>query len=324
MNTDLESIQRLASSLSGTAVRSVELIAHGGNNRVFRIQAAGRKFALKLYPRLDEDPRDRLTHEFDGLEFLKAAGIGGIPMPIACDRELRAALYTWIEGAPVTTHGVAEVDQLVAFMRRLHAARSLPGAQNLPVAAEAVFTGAELVGQIERRLVRFGAVAGKRRELAELVEAVRDELIRRLPPGEYPLASALRTLSPSDLGFHNTIRLGDGGLGFIDFEYFGWDDPVKLVSDVLWHPGHQLSDEERLHFRRQASDIYSADSAFQARLYRQFPLYGLRWALIVLNEFLPLAWKRRRFAGRLEADRQEIEERQLAKAQDLLAAVRAI
>jgi hypothetical protein len=55
------------------------------------------------------------------------------------------------------------------------------------------------------------------------------------------LAEEMRTLSPSDFGFHNAIRKTDGTLCFIDFEYFGWDDPVKLTADFLHHPGMALS-----------------------------------------------------------------------------------
>jgi len=131
-----------------------------------------------------------------------------------------------------------------------------------------------------------------------------------------------QTLSPSDIGFHNALRGADGTLAFVDFEYFGWDDPAKLVSDVLWHPGHTLAPHEALEFRARAADIYSADPDFEVRLATLFPFFGLRWALIVLNEFLSSDRERREFAGK-SGDRLEIEERQLAKARDLVERVRA-
>ena len=34
-----------------------------------------------------------------------------------------------------------------------------------------------------------------------------------------------RTLSPSDFGFHNALLRGGREWVFLDFEYFGWDDP---------------------------------------------------------------------------------------------------
>ena len=58
------------------------------------------------------------------------------------------------------------------------------------------------------------------------------------PSNEIPTNA--RTLSPSDFGFHNTLRRPDGELAFLDFEYFGWDDPAKTITDFLLHPGMQL------------------------------------------------------------------------------------
>ena len=47
-------------------------------------------------------------------------------------------------------------------------------------------------------------------------------------------------LNPSDFGFHNTLKKKNK-LFFLDFEYFGWDDPVKLTADFIWHPSHSLN-----------------------------------------------------------------------------------
>ena len=41
-----------------------------------------------------------------------------------------------------------------------------------------------------------------------------------------------RILSPSDFGLHNTISKKNK-LYFFDFEYFGWDDPIKLICDFF-------------------------------------------------------------------------------------------
>ena len=40
-------------------------------------------------------------------------------------------------------------------------------------------------------------------------------------------------LSPSDFGFHNSLMTINGSLTFIDFDYFDWDDPVKLTADFI-------------------------------------------------------------------------------------------
>ena len=55
----------------------------------------------------------------------------------------------------------------------------------------------------------------------------------------------MQVLSPSDFGFHNAILKESGDLVFLDFEYFGRDDPVKLMADFIWHPGMKLSNLQK-------------------------------------------------------------------------------
>src|SRR5208282_1028404 len=74
-----------------------------------------------------------------------------------------------------------------------------------------------------------------------------------------PLDPFRRTLSPSDFGFHNARRRADRSLIFYDFEYFGWDDPVKPVCDFVLHPGMTISDAQRRGFVSGAAEIYGAD-----------------------------------------------------------------
>lgn len=323
--TAIASAQRLC----GAPVVAAQSCGGGGNNRVFRIETADATYALKCYGSSALDGRDRLGHEFDGLHFLKALGIGkALPAALAVDREARCALYEWIEGGPVSSHDSADIAAVVGLMTALHQARGAAGAKALPEATEAVLRLGDLVDQLEHRLARLDAVAPAEPMLAAFLrEELRPQIARRTArlngwEMQTPLAPAQRTLSPSDFGFHNAVRRGDGSLAFIDFEYFGWDDPVKLVADFLWHPAMQLSEDERGEFIAAATALFAADAAFTPRLAVCFPLYGLRWTLIILNEFVPQLWARRAFAGR-GGDWGAAKRDQLRKARTNLAAVRS-
>ena len=74
----------------------------------------------------------------------------------------------------------------------------------------------------------------------------------------------------------------------------------------------------RDRFRRAALAIYGGDASFGARLEALYPLFGLRWALILLNEFLPDRWRLRVAAGETESWAQA-KTRQLARARELVA-----
>ena len=130
-----------------------------------------------------------------------------------------------------------------------------------------------------------------------------------------------RTLVPSDFGFHNALRDSQGDLTFIDFEYFGWDDPVKLASDSLLHPGTPMTQAVRSRLRSAMLDLHANNPGFPARFAAFFPLFGLRWVLILLNEFHPERWRRRVLAGDREGW-QQAKERQLRAARDMLAELR--
>jgi adenylate kinase len=52
-------------------------------------------------------------------------------------------------------------------------------------------------------------------------------------------------------------------------------------------------------------------------------MFGLKWCLILLNEFLPAQLLRRRFAGMSDRDREARQTEQLAKAQSMLSMVLA-
>ena len=109
----------------------------------------------------------------------------------------------------------------------------------------------------------------------------------------------------------------DGRIVFLDFEYFGWDDPVKLASDFVLHPGMDLTLELKKRFLESMSDVFGADKTFCMRLRASLPLYAMRWTMILLNEFLPERWTRRVMAG-ADGDRDVILKTQLAKARTMI------
>jgi hypothetical protein len=106
-----------------------------------------------------------------------------------------------------------------------------------------------------------------------------------------PLALELepdrRALSPSDFGFHNAIRRPDGALAFVDFEYFGWDDPAKTVVDFLLHPGMTISQPLKQRFADRFVDAFAFVPELAARARLVYPMFGLKWCVILLNDFLP-------------------------------------
>lgn len=327
----LAQAQAVAESILGMPAQVELAPAAGRNSRIYRVRSRAGDFALKQYPAMIDDPRDRLATEIGALRLMARHGIEAVPRVAGVDRERGYALLTWIEGAPVDDVMDADVDAGVAFLSAVHAMRKMDAAAEQPPASEACLCGREIERQINARLARLRESA-REPELLEFIEtSFAPVLARSLAEARRTLTSAhldftvelpheWQSLVPSDFGYHNSLRRRDGSLAFVDFEYFGWDDPVKLTADLLLHPGVPLATPQRRRFREAAVRLYGEDRMFEARLAAYLPLFGLRWVLILLNEFVPERWQRQMLAGSSESW-SGAKARQLARARRLLAAL---
>jgi hypothetical protein len=319
----------VAGAMLGTPVAVQQVVGGGRNSRIWRANASGRLFALKQYPSRRDDPRDRLATEVAALRLMNEAGIDSIPRVIAVDEVRGYALFSWIEGVLVTTASEQDIDAAAGFLQAVHGCRLAPGAEKQPLASEACLSADEVQRQVAMRLQSLAGLPAEerpcRRFLAEDFTPAFDRLTQEarvhFAAAGLDFAAELpqerRSLVPSDFGFHNSLRRGDGSLAFVDFEYFGWDDPVKLTADVLLHPGSPLPPAQHRRFRDAAERIYGDDPSFGTRLKALLPLFALRWVLILLNEFLPDRWQRRVLAG-VSEDWTEAKVRQLTKARAML------
>lgn len=324
-------IMQLARDLCPATVNAVQRINGGGNNLLYRVDTGDLQYALKVYLLPSNDERDRLQQEFAAYRFLHDNNVTEMPAPVTSDPSRGAAVYTWIDGTSASTPDGTDIDRAVTFLEKLHTLRHAPGAEALSHAAEASLSPAQLLSQITPRRERLAEPAVTMPELMKFLEQdfdpalhrFRDQALRAYETRGWSwdedITPAQRTLSPSDFGFHNALRVNGDSLVFFDFEYFGWDDPVRAVADFLLHPGHVLDQDARQRFCTAMTAVYgAADPGFAERLNILYPMVALRWAMIALGDFLP-----QRMARRLHlessADTAQILDRQLGKARTFVA-----
>jgi Ser/Thr protein kinase RdoA (MazF antagonist) len=298
----------IARKLVGEPLLRVSRVGGGRNSRVYRVDTRDRVFALKQYPSLEDDPRDRLGVEANALKWMANHRLDMVPRLVAMDNVTNCALLTWAEGSQVRDVGPSDIDQAVGFLGAL---KRLRGTVSFPVshlASEACLSGIELERQIRTRVADLDGLEDEPALRAFLTGEFAGTLEDCLSTARKVLSSAglsfqreltqeQRSLVPSDFGFHNALRDEKGRLTFIDFEYFGWDDPAKLTADMLLHPGTPVATELRSRFQVAAEKLYGDDPEFATRLCAFHPLFGMRWVLILLNEFHPERWRRRILAG---------------------------
>ena len=327
-----DEVAKLAGDLMGNYVTLAEPISKGANNRVYRLRSSTGDSVIKFYFQHPSDPRDRLGTEFKSLSFLWAQGFRQIPKPLNAWPQHACALYSLVDGVtPAGQRKDQDIDQVIDFLKTLNGFSKSPDSKGLPLASEAFFSPLGIADNIKGRLKRFN-FENQQDEYRALHVYLHKEFLPLLAeieswskaclknqgiPWDQDLLEKYRTLSPCDFGFHNALRSPQGAMFFLDFEYFGWDDPVKMVADFLWHPAMSLTEDCKARFIHRMQSVFNDDQAFKTRLKALSPLFGLKWCLIILNEFVNVDMQRRGFSGMATDDQAAIRLRQLAKARDL-------
>ena len=320
---DLE-LNSLAESCGISAVKDIVTVSGGGNSRVYQVcTEAGKKFALKIYP--PDSSHDRLRSEFDGLRIIHSKCNAVLPKPVRTNRKLAAAAFEWVEGKSIRNPTQGDINQAIDFLFSLHQLRNQVEFENFPFASDACLSGKEIEKQLN---LRFELLLTEKndslnlfltKDFVSLFQKMLERAKYLWPSRGFD--SVLRreqcTLSPSDFGFHNALRSKNDSLAFLDFEYFGWDDPVKLMCDFAFHPGMELNREMRKLWFRATLKLYG--DGLLPRLNASWPLYGLCWVLILLNEFRSDVWARRCAADPTLTDsRVDLQLRQLERSRQLL------
>lgn len=315
VETDSENqVKDIAASLCGGAAVDIFPAAGGRNSRIYRAEEGGRVFALKFYRPDTEGKRERFEAETSALELFEKNGIQTTARLIAKDKVNNCVLMEWLEGERVDYYGAKELKALAEFIEAAHKIVLKGGYQQIRRATEASLNGGEILRQINLRLSRLEPSKKQYPELANFIDkefAPAFNEISGWSQKQYKdsglnfsedISLKQQTLSVVDLGFHNVLRKGNK-FYFLDFEFFGWDDPVKLVADTLQHPGMMLDSEKKQILFSHFIKIFNSDKTFLARLRSLYPLFGLKWCMIMLNQFLP-GYKQLAAEGVFEKEQQ--------------------
>lgn len=325
----------LIPGLVGQEIESVQPLEGGRNSRVYVARCTnGERFAVKWFSRRSSGGRDPMAAEFASLSFLWSQGMRYIPRPVAMDDESDCSVYAFIDGEPAaSTKIVAEdIDQTTDFLGALYTLTAALGSGGIARASEACFSVQDALDSIQVRLTRLQGVAADSEQTEALHRFLHGQFIPILESVtvwadaqclqfgttlETVLPVRKRTLSPSDFGFHNAIRT-DAGLLFLDFEHFGWDDPAKTISDFVLHPAMDLSKDLKQRFVSKAISAMGGSETLAQRLQVVYPLFGLKWCMIFLNEFLKEGLERRQFAANHSLEAENLRAGQLDKAKRML------
>ena len=120
--------------------------------------------------------------------------------------------------------------------------------------------------------------------IPKFIEIKKNFLKKQLELNKFQLFKNDLIVSPSDFGFHNAIKSKDNFF-FLDFEYAGLDDPIKLICDFYCQPDQSLTSLQKKIFIKNLSFKKYSIRQLQYLTKIFIPIHRIKWCCIILNEF---------------------------------------
>jgi len=329
-NISKEEIQRISNKLNLIPPNNLEKYHSGLNSSTWGFTKKSKKFVLKVYSE-NKANFSRRDNEYSALKLLESNNFRNIPKLIYTNEKFGFSVISHIENTNQVLLDDKNLNKVIVFIKSLkNLSKKLP---NFDLASDACISGQDIVDQIQRRLNILLNVSSTSTNMNNFLRCkflpTFDKIVefsKKNWPKNYSfdqqINKNLLLLNPSDIAAHNMIENRD--LFFIDFEYFGYDDPVKTVSDFLLHPKNKLNSMLIKKWISETELIFKKDDPdFSQRFKASWPLYGLCWVLIFLKEFDPNSWTiRKHFKSFKGIDKDYVKFKQLAKAEHLLDYIR--
>lgn len=219
------------------------------NNKIYLLnKGSEKKYILKVYY-LDE--RKRLEREYAGYDFFTQLGSDFTPKPIYKNVTGYFAVYTFLGGdhkkpEDVTQNDMVKISNFLIYMHKNSQKAHEKGLKFMPAIASC-FSIEETLNKINMKLGKFLSdesldkyeVVEKFRSHYDIKKLFEDLIVKSLDKTDDLLIKTKlpidkQTLSPVDFNFTNMLFNGEK-MHFLDFEDFGWDDPVNIFAFFLYH-----------------------------------------------------------------------------------------
>lgn len=273
----------------------------GINNRVFRCGESGKKqWVIKAYGQCKPNTHDSMMAEIQFLRYGAIAAKSLVPELQAVDTPRRCVVMEYIEGdlyvskarIPSNQH----LHECASFIARINQRLDIARAMVKLDAAEGYTSLEQHLSSIRTRFLSMGTeqipkvlktrtveILGK---LEKRINYVNEKYASQVKMGEIEdsIRPCDRWISPSDFGFHNAV-LTPKRIRFIDFEFAGWDDPVKTLLD-FWMQPRIVVPQAWIEQITRLLDLQQKRHLTK-RLTIASDIFELKWAVIILSVLTP-------------------------------------
>lgn len=282
-------LQKFCQDLNLNSFISAKQMSGGINSTIYKIASQPQEFILKIFPQ-DNDTK-RFSREYVALTLLRKYGFKNIPEIMAFDRTNEIMALTNLEGKKVNKPTLSMINNCLKFINQIQELKNNKETLSLQPAKDACFSIWQIMNQIDNRRNNFRILQNPplklflTHEFDPLFKSIKQTVLKKITQNKSKklINASVHILSPSDFGFHNVLVDKKNKLNFLDFEYFGWDHPLKLLIDFALHPGFTLSTQARRAWIDGSLASYAKGCEKEMNI--AWPLFGLIWILIFLNNY---------------------------------------
>lgn len=293
-----ESIKEL--KRKGHKLSSILTIHGNANSTAYKVNTEHNSFFLKIYPneKINQGEPSRFTRETNFLEYINAAKLKNVPELIYKSQKHQTILTSWNKGEEIKEISSDTLQAMIKFIANSNKHLHMMEAQRITQAKDSWQNSTSSVNDVKKRwrkLIKETTKKKKGYEAIELLKYVNIEeriedvaaLLERKTKEDHWRGSTIKQiLSQSDMSINNTKKNGDV-YSFFDFEYAGWDDPAKLATDILYHPDHQLTEQDEVQCVKMMRKYgIFRDNGAEQRIMDTRELAKIKWLLIMCNIYI--------------------------------------
>ncbi|MDQ8199168.1 aminoglycoside phosphotransferase family protein [Pelagicoccus enzymogenes] len=291
-------LERISSCINLADTETLLPLSGGVNSQVFRTSVPPFRVA-KLYP--TGDCNQRYLRETSFLQYAQIVAPDSCPQLLSSNADAQCSILQFIPGELASlTNESNESDalQCLSFLTQLQSGRNSERARALPPAAEACDSLQEHLASLSPRRNAWLSQALQTKSptpwsqwiCGPLEDAFQSLAKTAISHPRFKARSSRDAfiISPSDFGLHNAIRLENGTLKFIDFEYAGWDDPAKTLSDFFLQPRNNFPEQTKAAWREAFLQMLAPSQ--RTDVLQRLPVVEacckMRWIYIILKSRL--------------------------------------
>ena len=269
----------------------------GRNNKVFLIKKKKQILIAKKYKKSFTTKYSRLVTEKVFLQFLNKKKIKVIPKIIDVDKEKEIIFFNFIKGSSIKKPNKNQLNECLKFLIKINGSTNYKKFK-FQLASDACLSIKDHINTCDSRIRKLILKYEKRKNLEhrKVLKFLKKKIIPEFKKLKHEINKNFSKtqilkkideedliLSPSDFGFHNIISKNQK-LYFIDFEYAGWDDPNKLLSDFFLNPDYFISDKNKKYFLSNFIRFFKKKISNLSKFNLILKFHFLKWVCVIINQ----------------------------------------